>query len=111
MNLTNKMEQSSPFQGLQQTLAAFAGGQSRRRDSVLAFSQCLLDTVAQYSPAKGRQSPSSPSHPSPPDGVYKVRNLDTGQEVDLRDENKDNFVLSLARLLANEEYKEALEVF
>lgn len=103
------MEAPSPFQGLQQALAAFAEGQSRRRDSVLAFSQCLLENANQYS-SPSRLSMCAP-HPSPPDGVYKIRNLDTGQEVDLRDENKDNFVLSLARLLANEKYKEALEVF
>lgn len=36
---------------------------------------------------------------SMPEEMFKIRNLDTGQEVDIRDENKDRFLISLNKLL------------
>ena len=35
----------------------------------------------------------------PPTQIFKIRNLDTGEEIDLRDENKDSFVDKYAKLL------------
>lgn len=103
------MEGTSSLQKLQKALSEFAENRGNSKDSALAFSQCLLDSTAVSSPP--RSSFSSPSRSSPPDEVYKIRNLDTGQEIDIRDENKADFVRRLATLLANENYQEALEAF
>lgn len=45
------------------------------------------------------------------DQMYKIRNLDTGEEVDLRDESKADFVQKLTHLLESFRYSEALEAF
>ena len=37
---------------------------------------------------------------SMPEEMFKIRNLDTGEEVDIRDENKDMFIISLNKLLS-----------
>ena len=53
----------------------------------------------------------SPTRTPSSDEIYKIKNLDTGEELDLRDESKDDFASRLSKLLAQEDYTEALEVF
>ena len=49
--------------------------------------------------AENRQRHAVSWSPSMPDEMFKIRNLDTGEEVDIRDENKERFLKSLNKLL------------
>lgn len=98
------MQSPSPLQGLQAALhTVVQESQSdtvegvKRKNSTLAEELiCKLSTAV---------------IPRVTDQMYKIRNLDTGEEVDLRDENKEDFVQKLTHLLESFRYSEALETF
>lgn len=71
-------------------------GQKRKNSNLAEDLICKLSTVV---------------IPRVTDQMYKLRNLDTGEEVDLRDENKEDFVQKLTKLLESFRYSEALETF
>jgi hypothetical protein len=45
------------------------------------------------------------------DQIYRIRNLNTGEEIDLREESRDDFVPRLAKLLQKTEEVEELDHF
>jgi hypothetical protein len=115
------MIDTSPLQGLYETLKSFANGQCLQPElSQRTTSGDLAEALAERLKKLSRNAGSHSEEVKPPaigdrssasEQIYKIRNLDTGEEVDIRDENKDDFVTSLSKLLASARYTEALEVF
>lgn len=89
----------SPLQGLQEALQVLANDQSPSSQA-----QDLVEGLRSCSQADLELS-------VPADQMYKIRNLDTGEEVDLRDENKHSFVQRLMKLVSAANYQGALEAF
>lgn len=98
------MQFQSPLQGLQAALQTVVQesqsdaveGLDRKNSSLAEELICKLSTVLM---------------PRVTDQMYKIRNLDTGEEMDLRDESKEDFVQKLTNLLESFKYSEALETF
>lgn len=99
----------SPLKGLQTTLQGLASAQPCELLGRPARI-CARSLINKLTPNDTDQL-SSPTRTPSSDEIYKIKNLDTGEELDLRDESKDNFAKCLSKLLAQEEYTEALEVF
>lgn len=87
----------SPLQGLHEALQDLASDPSPSSQA-----QDLVE---------GLRSCSQADLEIPVDQMYKIRNLDTGEEVDLRDENKNSFVQRLMKLVTSANYQGALEAF
>jgi hypothetical protein len=98
------MQFQSPLQGLQAALQTVVQesqsdtleGLKRKNSSLAEELICKLSTAL---------------IPRVTDQMYKIRNLDTGEEMDLRDESKEDFVQKLTNLLESFKYSEALETF
>lgn len=89
----------SPLQRLQATLQDLA-----KEESSSPQAQELVESLRVCNEAIQETPPLT-------DQMYKIRNLDTGEEVDLRDENKHSFVERLMKLVRTANYKGALEAF
>ena len=98
------MQFQSPLQGLQAALQTVVQesqsdtleGVKHKNSSLAEELICKLSTVLM---------------PRVKDQMYKIRNLDTGEEMDLRDESKEDFVQKLTNLLESFKYSEAMETF
>lgn len=109
-----QMEGSSPLQGLQSALCSLATSAASLELSqpVKECAKALIEGLHKLcSPECLCQFRRSEHRRPSADQIYKIRNLDTGEELDIRDESKHDFVEKLAKLLAMEQYSQALEVF
>ena len=107
--------QPSPLQGLHEALENVVKeslSESEipgRKASNFAAEELLLKLTSHQATLHSESQQSSESRVT--DQMYKIRNLDTGEEIDLRDENKADFFSRLTHLLATSRYSEALEAF
>jgi len=107
--LINMTTSPSPLKGLQTTLQGLASAEpitTLGRPARI----CAQSLIHKLTP-EDSEPLSSPTRTPSSDEIYKIKNLNTGEELDLRDESKDDFARRLSKLLAQEEYSEALEVF
>lgn len=107
------MQVQSPLQGLHEALQnavkeSFGTQNVATRKESSSVVEELITKLHSHSTML-KQDNAPPSRLT--DQMYKIRNLDTGEELDLRDENKEDFVKKLAQLLSANRFSEALEEF
>lgn len=107
--IINMTESPSPLKGLQTTLQGLASDEPNA--SLGRPARVCAQSLINKLEVEDIEPTSSPTRCRSSDEIYRIKNLDTGEAVDLRDESKDDFVRKLCKLLAHEEYVEALEVF
>jgi len=70
--------------------------------STSPYRRVTVKTHSAVSPAQAREGPMKHSESwsyQMPDDMFKIKNLDTGEVIDIRDETKDKFITDFARVV------------